>query len=402
MTTTLSKPRSTLLITAAILVLIGAAGWGIVHKAGAVSAPPATATAISVTTAAVKQQDMPIYLTGVGTVTSNASVTVKARIDGQLDKVGFVEGQDVKAGQLLAQIDPRTLQAQLDQAVAQKAKDQAQLANSRLDLQRYTTLVQQDAATQQTLDATRAQVTQLQAAVQADEAQINFAKVQLSFTRILAPISGRVGARLVDPGNIVHAADVNGLVVINQIDPIAVVFTLPEETFQNINTALHGSQKPLSVQTFPRNSTTMLAQGNLALLNNQIDTSTGTVQLKGIFQNPSHVLWPGQYVNVRLVLGDRKQALTIPAAAVQRSQDGTYVYVVDADNTVKNQPIQLVNIQDNVAVIDKGLNPGQRVVVDGQYKLKPGIKVAEAGVAASSTAPAPVPAPAPAAKGANN
>ena len=402
MTTTLSKPRSTLLITAAILVLIGAAGWGIVHKAGAVSAPPATATAISVTTAAVKQQDMPIYLAGVGTVTSNASVTVKARIDGQLDKVGFVEGQDVKAGQLLAQIDPRTLQAQLDQAVAQKAKDQAQLANSRLDLQRYTTLVQQDAATQQTLDATRAQVTQLQAAVQADEAQINFAKVQLSFTRILAPISGRVGARLVDPGNIVHAADVNGLVVINQIDPIAVVFTLPEETFQNINTALHGSQKPLSVQTFPRNSTTMLAQGNLALLNNQIDTSTGTVQLKGIFQNPSHVLWPGQYVNVRLVLGDRKQALTIPAAAVQRSQDGTYVYVVDADNTVKNQPIQLVNIQDNVAVIDKGLNPGQRVVVDGQYKLKPGIKVAEAGVAASSTAPAPVPAPAPAAKGANN
>lgn len=402
MTTTLSKPRSTLLITAAILVLIGAAGWGIVHKAGAVSAPAAAANAISVTTAAVKQQDMPIYLTGVGTVASNASVTVKARIDGQLDKVGFVEGQDVKAGQLLAQIDPRTLQAQLDQAVAQKAKDQAQLANSRLDLQRYTTLVQQDAATQQTLDATRAQVTQLQAAVQADEAQINYAKVQLSFTRILAPISGRVGARLVDPGNIVHAADVNGLVVINQIDPIAVVFTLPEETFQSINTALHASQKPLSVQTFPRNSTTMLAQGNLALLNNQIDTSTGTVQLKGIFQNPSHVLWPGQYVNVRLVLGDRKQALTIPAAAVQRSQDGTYVYVVDADNTVKNQPIQLVNIQDNVAVIDKGLNPGQRVVVDGQYKLKPGIKVAETGAAASSTAPAPVPAPAPAAKGASN
>ncbi|SFB16624.1 membrane fusion protein, multidrug efflux system [Collimonas sp. OK607] len=398
MTTTLSKPRSTLLITAAILVLIGAAGWGIVHKASAVSAPPAAANAISVTTAAVKQQDMPIYLTGVGTVTSNASVTVKARIDGQLDKVGFVEGQDVKAGQLLAQIDPRTLQAQLDQAVAQKAKDQAQLANSRLDLQRYTTLVQQDAATQQTLDATRAQVTQLQAAVQADEAQINYAKVQLSFTRILAPISGRVGARLVDPGNIVHAADVNGLVVINQIDPIAVVFTLPEETFQNINTALHGSQKPLSVQTFPRNSTTMLAQGNLALLNNQIDTSTGTVQLKGIFQNPSHVLWPGQYVNVRLVLGDRKQALTIPAAAVQRSQDGTYVYVVDADNTVKNQQIQLINIQDNVAVIDKGLNPGQRVVVDGQYKLKPGIKVAEAGAAASSTGTVP----APAAKGASN
>lgn len=396
MTTTLSKPRSTLLITAAILVLIGAAGWGIVHKAGAAAAPAIAANAVAVTTVAVKQQDMPMYLSGVGTVTSNASVIVKARIDGQLDKVGFVEGQDVKAGQLLAQIDPRTLQAQLDQAVAQKAKDQAQLANTRLDLQRYTTLVQQDAATQQTLDATRAQVAQLQAAVQADDAQINYAKVQLSFTRILAPISGRVGARLVDPGNIVHAADANGLVVINQIDPIAVVFTLPEESFQSINTALHGSQKPLSVQVFPRNSATMLAQGNLALLNNQIDTSTGTVQLKGIFQNPSHVLWPGQYVNVRLVLGDRKQALTVPAAAVQRSQDGTYVYVVNTDSTVKNQPIQLANIQDGVAVIDKGLNPGQRVVVDGQYKLKPGIKVIEAGGNTDSGAAAQ------AAKGASN
>jgi multidrug efflux system membrane fusion protein len=377
--TTLSKTRSTLLITAAILVLIGAAGWAIVHKAGAATAAPAAvANAISVSTTAVQQQDVPMYLIGVGTVTSNASVTVKARIDGQLDKVGFVEGQDVKAGQLLAQIDPRTLQAQLDQALAQKAKDQAQLANSRLDLQRYTTLVQQDAATQQTLDATRAQVNQLQAAVQADEAQINYAKVQLSFTKILAPISGRVGARLVDPGNIVHAADTNGLVVINQIDPIAVVFTLPEESFQSINTALRGSQKPLSVQTYARNSSAMLAQGNLALLNNQIDTSTGTVQLKGIFQNPSHVLWPGQYVNVRLILGDRKQALTLPAAAIQRSQDGTYVYIVNADSTVNIQPVQVANIQEGLAVIDKGLTAGQRVVVDGQYKLKPGIKIMEA------------------------
>ncbi|WP_442782059.1 efflux RND transporter periplasmic adaptor subunit [Collimonas fungivorans] len=386
MTSTLSKPRSTLLITAAILVLIGAAGWAMVHKADAQGAPKAAPGAISVSTATVKQQDVPMYLSGVGTVTSNASVTVKARIDGQLDKVGFVEGQDVKAGQLLAQIDPRTLQAQLDQAVAQKAKDQAQLANSRLDLQRYTTLVQQDAATQQTLDATKAQVNQLQAAVQADEAQINFAKVQLSFTRILAPISGRVGARLVDPGNIVHAADTNGLVVINQIDPIAVVFTLPEETFQSINSALRGSQKPLSVQTYARNSSAMLAQGNLALLNNQIDTSTGTVQLKGIFQNPSHVLWPGQYVNVRLVLGDRKQALTVPAAAVQRSQDGTYMYVVGADSSVKIQPVQVANIQDGLAVIDKGVEAGQRVVVDGQYKLKPGAKIIEASAAAAPAA----------------
>ncbi|MFJ2988482.1 efflux RND transporter periplasmic adaptor subunit [Collimonas sp. NPDC087041] len=378
MTTTLSKPRSTLLISAAILVLIGAAGWALTnHKAGAAAPPSTVGNAISVSTATVKQEDVPMYLSGVGTVTSNASVTVKARIDGQLDKVGFVEGQDVKAGQLLAQLDPRTLQAQLEQAIAQKAKDAAQLANAKLDLQRYTTLVQQDAATQQTLDAQRAQVTQLQAAVQSDDAQINYAKVQLSFTSILAPISGRVGARLVDPGNIVHAADTNGLVVINQIDPIAVVFTLPEESFQSINTALHSSQKPLSVHAYARNSSTMLSQGNLTLLNNQIDTTSGTVQLKGMFQNSSHVLWPGQYVNVRLVLGDRKQALTVPAAVVQRSQDGTYAYVVNADSTVQIQPIQVANIQDGIAVIDKGLNAGQRVVVDGQYKLKPGIKVVE-------------------------
>ncbi|MGB7193567.1 MAG: efflux RND transporter periplasmic adaptor subunit [Collimonas pratensis] len=375
--TTLSKTRSTLLITAAILVLIGAAGWSLSHKADAAAPPAAAANAVSVSTTTVKQQDMPMYLTGVGTVTSNASVTVKARIDGQLDKVGFVEGQDVKAGQLLAQLDPRTLQAQLEQAIAQKAKDQATLVNARLDLQRYTTLVQQDAATQQTLDTQKALVNQLQASVQSDDAQINYAKVQLSFTSILAPISGRVGARLVDPGNIVHAADTNGLVVINQIDPIAVVFTLPEESFQSINNALHGSQKPLSVQTFPRNSDTMLSQGNLTLLNNQIDTTSGTVQLKGIFQNPSHVLWPGQYVNVRLVLGDRKQALTVPAAAVQRSQDGTYAYVIKADGTAQIQTIQVANIQDGIAVIDKGLSAGQRVVVDGQYKLKPGIKVVE-------------------------
>jgi multidrug efflux system membrane fusion protein len=399
MTTTLSKTRSTLLITAAILVLIGAAGWGLSRKADAAAPAAAAAPAVSVSIAPVLQQDVPMYLSGVGTVTSNASVTVKARIDGQLDKVGFVEGQDVKAGQLLAQIDPRTLQAQLAQAVAQKAKDQATLVNARLDLQRYTTLVQQDAATQQTLDTQKASVNQLQAAVQSDDAQINYAKVQLSFTSILAPISGRVGARLVDPGNIVHAADTNGLVVINQIDPIAVVFTLPEESFQNINAALHTTQKPLAVQAFARNSSNMLAQGNLTLLNNQIDTTTGTVQLKGIFQNQSHVLWPGQYVNVRLVLGDRKQAITIPASAVQRSQDGTYAYVIGSDGKAQIQTIQVANIQDGIAVIDKGLSAGQRVVTDGQYKLKPGIKVSEDAAARGNASGAAASA---ASKGASN
>ena len=370
------RPR-TLLTAAALLVLAGAAALSLDHKAFSAKPPAPAAPSVQATTALVKQQDMPIYQAGVGTVTALASVTVKARIDGQLDQVGFIEGQDVKAGQMLARLDPRTLQAQLQQAQAQKARDQAQLGNARLDLQRYTTLITQDAATQQQLDTQKALVAQLDAAVKTDDAQINYAQVQLSFTNITAPISGRVGARLVDPGNIVHAADANGLVVINQIDPIAVVFSLPEEGFQAINRALHTSHQPLAVLVYPRGSTQVLGRGKLILLNNQIDTSTGTVQLKGSFENAAHALWPGQYVNVRLVLGTRAQALTIPAAAVQRSQNGTYAYTVDADNTVQKQPIDVAQIQDGIAIIDKGLSAGQRVVVDGQYKLKSGVKIVE-------------------------
>jgi membrane fusion protein, multidrug efflux system len=306
------------------------------------------------------------------------TVTVKARIDGQLDTVGFTEGQDVKAGQTIARIDPRTLQAQLAQVDAQKARDVAMLGNARADLQRYTTLIAEDAATKQQVDTQKALVAQLEAAVKTDDAQIQFAKVQLSFTNITAPISGRVGARLVDPGNIVHAADTGGLVVINQVDPISVVFTLPEGTFQAVNRALNTSHEPLVVEAYPREGNELLGTGKLILLNNQIDTTTGTVQLKGSFPNPKHTLWPGQFVNVRLVLGTRKQALTIPAAAVQRGQDGTYTYVVDSDGqTVQNRPITVANIQDSVAIIDKGVAAGERVVIDGQYKLKPGSRIVE-------------------------
>ena len=227
---------------------------------------------------------------------------------------------------------------------------------------------------------------QLTAAVQTDDAAINYAKVQLSFTTIVAPISGRVGARLVDAGNIVHAADANGLVVINQIDPITVLFTLPEEYFQDINQALHASAAPLQIVAYPRNGEQPLGSGKLILLNNQIDTTSGTVQLKGIFANAGHALWPGQYVNVRLVLRHDPNALTVPAAAVQRSQDGTFVWLVGADRKARNQPVKVASIQDGMAVIESGVQAGQRIVVDGQYNLKPGIEVVEATKAAGRAA----------------
>jgi len=394
--TSLLKRRSTWVVAALLIALAGASLWVMQRNARAADTHPKAAASapVQATTAAVKQQDVPIYRAGIGTVTATQSVTVKARIDGQLDQVGFTEGQDVKAGQMLARLDPRTLQAQLAQVQAQKAKDQAQLANARVDLQRYTTLIADDAATKQQLDTQKALVAQLEAAVQTDDAQINFAQVQLGFTSIAAPISGRVGARLVDVGNIVHAADAVGLVVINQIDPITVVFTLPEDAFQDINRALNASRQPLAAQAFPRDGRELLGQGRLVLLNNQIDSASGTVQLKASFPNPTHALWPGQYVNVRLVLGERSGALTIPAAAVQRSQDGTYAYTVGTDGkTVQTQAIQVAQIQDGIAVIDKGLAAGQRVVVDGQYKLKPGATIAEAPASGAVVAAAKEPAP---------
>ncbi|MBS0315646.1 MAG: efflux RND transporter periplasmic adaptor subunit [Proteobacteria bacterium] len=387
MTHLLSPRRRPLLVALALLVLLSAAVLGASEKARSAKPTLTAPPPVQATTTRVRQQDMPIVRTGVGTVTPLATVTVHSRVDGQLERVGFTEGQDVKAGQLLAQLDPRALQAQLEQAQAQRAKDLAQLGNARLDLKRYGALFAQDAATQQQLDTQKALVAQLEAATKVDQAQIDAAQVQLSYTRITAPISGRVGARLVDPGNIVHAADPGGLVVINQIDPITVVFTLPEDSFQAVNRALHENREPLQVLVYERNAKDVLARGKLILLNNQIDTASGTVQLKAKFDNPQHKLWPGQYVDARLVLGIRHDALTIPAAAVQRGPDGTYVYTVGADDTAQLAPIDVAQIQDGVAVIDKGLAAGQRVVIDGQFKLRPGLKVVETADTAADTAP---------------
>jgi multidrug efflux system membrane fusion protein len=357
-----------------LILALAAIGWFLLHRPAKAPAAPKAASAVPATLVKVMREDVPHFLTGVGTVQPQATVTVKSRIDGQLERVSYTEGEDVKAGQVLAQLDARPLRAQLEQAQAQKAKDEAQLANAKQDLARYTQLMQEEATSRQTLDTQRAQVAQLQAAVQTDNAQIDYAKVQLGYTTITAPLSGRVGAHLVDPGNIVHANDANGLVVINQIDPIALVFTLPGDAVQAINRAQQ-DKRHLTVFAYSRDSDTPLAKGELVLVNNQIDIASGTVQLKARFANPKHVLWPGQYVNVRLQLGEYAQALTVPAQVVQRAQSGTYAYVVGADGKAQMRPIDVLQIQDGKAVVAKGLEAGEMVVLDGQYKIKPGAPV---------------------------
>lgn len=373
-----SKLRMTL-VGLAMLAALGALAPATMKRfmpSSAAAIVPAAPASVPATTVNAMQENVPIYLSGIGTAQALATVTVRTRVDGQLDRINFIEGQDVTSGQVLAQIDPRTFQAQLAQAVAQKARDEAQLNNAKLDLERDKTLIKVDATTQQALDTQTALVNQLTAAVETDNAQINYAQVQLEFTTIKAPLSGRIGARLVDPGNIVHATDTNGLVVINQVDPISVIFTLPESAFQDINHALRPDQQ-LRVLAYGRDSDQVLSKGELVLLNNQIDTTTGTIQLKAHFPNPTHTLWPGQYLNVNLQLGMRQNALTVPSAAVQRGQTGTYVFVVKPDDSVEIRPVNVAQIQDGKAVIDQGLSANERVVLDGQYKLKPGIHIVE-------------------------
>ncbi|MDE1948724.1 MAG: efflux RND transporter periplasmic adaptor subunit [Burkholderiales bacterium] len=372
---------------AGLVAALAAIGWTPFMSRGDNAPAPARGArpAVRATLVEVAREDVPDLLPGVGTVQALASVTVKSRIDGQLESVGYREGQDVKAGQVLARLDARALSAQLGQVQAQKARDAAQLANARVDLERYRGLIKEDATTQQTLDTQRALVRQLEAALQSDAAAVEYARVQLGYTTIRAPISGRVGARLVDPGNMVHAADAGGLVVINQIDPISVVFTLPDSAVAAINQALDGHRK-LPVRAYSRDGSQLLAQGELVLINNQIDTASGTVQLKARFANAGHALWPGQYVNVRLQIGLFAGAATVPASVIQRGQQGTFAYVIGADGKAQMRPVEVRRIQDGKAIVAKGLEPGETVVADGQYKVSPGVAVVAAGAASAAGA----------------
>jgi multidrug efflux system membrane fusion protein len=337
--------------------------------------PGAAGATVPVVAGRVRQRDTPIYLDGIGTVVAFNTVTVRPQVDGQLQSVVFNEGQEVNAGDVLALIDSRALQAQLDQTKAKQAQDAAQLANAGLDLKRDEELFNRGLLDQQSYATQQALVSQLQAAVQADAAGIENAQVQLGYTRITAPFAGRTGLRLVDQGNIVHASDTTGLVVITQLQPIAVIFTLPQQDLPRIQ---EKNTVGLPVIALDRDNSTPLDRGAVSVVDNQIDPTTGTIKLKATFPNAKRALWPGQFVNVRLLVETREQGLVVPASVIQRGPQGAYAYVIKADATVEVRPVEVAQIDAGFALIDHGLAPGEQVVVDGQYKLQAGSRVTAA------------------------
>ncbi len=329
---------------------------------------------VSVLAVPAKETDFNLYITALGTVTPLNTVTLRTRVDGQLMNVLFREGQVVKSGDLLARIDPRPFQVQLLQAEGQLARDQELLKNARVDLQRYELLWKQDSIPKQQLDTQQALVRQYEGTVKTDQGLIESAKLNLVYCRIAAPIGGRIGLRLVDPGNIVHASDPNGLVIITQIEPIAVIFPIPEDSLQPVLSGLR-SGKRLPVIAYNREMKQKLAEGYLLTADNQIDPTTGTVRLKGVFANKEYGLFPNQFVNVRLLMGVRKNATVVPASAIQRGPKGTFAYVVKSDSTVEMRPITIGEIQGGYASIQTGLSPGETVVIDGSDRLREGASV---------------------------
>ncbi|ACB94811.1 efflux RND transporter periplasmic adaptor subunit [Beijerinckia indica] len=374
-----TRPRRSYLLPSFVALIVAAGGYSLWHMRASESSQIAAkgdslTPAVPVQTTLAEQRDVPVYLTGIGHVQAFNTVTIKTRVDGQLQKVAFTEGQDVKAGDLLAQIDPRPYRAALDQAMAKKVQDEALLANARLDLQRYINLTKNDmGASRQQLDTQKAQVAQLEAQIRGDQALIENAQTQLGYTSITSPIDGEIGIRLVDQGNIVHASDTTGLVVVTQIHPISVIFTLPENQLDTLKTAMKSG--PVTIHAMSRDGKQALADGKLAVLDNLIDQTTGTLRLKGIFLNQDGILWPGEFVSIRLLARTQPEAIIIPSTALQRGPEGYYVYAVKPDQTVEIRPLDIGQIANGVAIVNAGLHLGEPVVTAGQYRLAPGVRV---------------------------
>nr|WP_281493608.1 efflux RND transporter periplasmic adaptor subunit [Ancylobacter koreensis] len=360
----------------------GVAGAYVLHGRPASATSPASAglsqspVAVPVGIAVARARDVPVRVTGIGTVTPFNTVTVRSRVDGELQQVLFHEGQDIHKGDLLAVIDPRTFQAALDEAKARLQQDQAGLANARLILDRDSRLGKDAFASQETVDTQASTVAGLEAQVAQDEAQIASAQTELSYTRIVSPIDGRAGLRLVDEGNIVHASDAGGLVVINQIHPISVLSTVPQSDVPAIRRALAAGT--VEARAISREDSSVLDTGTLELMDNRIDPQSGTLELKSVFANSQDRLWPGQSLRVDVTTQTLHDALTVPSGAVQRGPDGAFVYTVGGDDKVAVTPVRLGPIASGFAVVESGLAAGQRVVTDGQYRLAPGVRAAAA------------------------
>jgi membrane fusion protein, multidrug efflux system len=384
----MNKSRTTRWILLLLAIAgLGYFGWQRFHgedqAAAANNAQKAARNAVRVTIATVEKTDFPVYLTSLGTVQAFNTVVVRSRVDGQIDKIAFKEGQLVSQGDLLAQIDPRPYQAVLDQAKAKKEQDEANLANINLDLQRFIKLG--EFATKQQLDTQRSSVSQLTAQIAADAAAIYNSQTQVDYTTIKAPIPGVVGLRQVDVGNIVNAATQTGIVTITQIEPIAVIFTAPEDQLPYINEAQ--AIEPLKTIAITTDGKKPLAEGTLAVVNNQVDATSGTIRLKAVFDNKNHALWPGQSVSTRLLVQTLKNATVVPDDAVQHGADGLYAFVVNQDNKAELRKITVSQSIDGRSVVDKGLSPGQQVITAGQYKVQNGTLVSTAVASSDSVQP---------------
>jgi membrane fusion protein, multidrug efflux system len=361
-------------IVAIVVIAIAAGGALAVTRRAARPSPQAPVASVPVVAGTVSSGNVPIYLHGIGTIIAYNTDIVRSQIQGQLTRIAFTEGQTVHAGDLLAQIDPRPYQSQLDQVTAARDRDQAQLTNAQANLDRYNQLSARGDATPQLVDTQKAQVAQLQNAVKSDDALIEQAQVQLEYTRLTSPISGITGVRQIDVGNIIHPTDPNGLVVVTQIEPISLIFTLPETDLPRIQQQM-ADGKPMKVLAYSQDDKIKLDEGKVDLINNEILQTTGAVQIKAEFPNTAHRLWPGELVNARLLLDTRTNGLTVPAGVVQQGQQGFFAYVIKPDSTVERRTIAVAQTSNGQALIDSGLAANEQVVVDGQYKLQPGSHV---------------------------